>query len=283
MTQTPSPPGTRPLTVAVSSGKGGVGKSQLAASLAATLGGDGRRVLLVDTDVGVGDLAILMGCSPIAHLGQALSGEMSPKDVVTPVSVTHDGRVDLLAAPAAGRRGGELSPAEQLALIDVVTEVGADYDIVIVDTGAGVTANPMFFAAAADRVFLVTTPEPTAIFDAYAAIKVLYQAHRVSTVELMVNEVTNRNDGKRTYGRLLSVVEAHLPVSLVYFGALEQDDRVRRSVHQRVPTTIAYPHSTYARSVRRVADRLLASAAPARSSVGVRFFMDGPRALGAAS
>ncbi len=283
MTRTPRIPGTLPLSVAISSGKGGVGKSQLAASLASMLGRDGRRVLLVDTDVGVGDLAILTGTNPEGHLGQVMHGEACVRDVVTHVSVADEGAVDLLAAPSAGRRGGELSPPEQLAVVGAVTELGADYDVVVVDTGAGVTANPMLFAAASDRILLVTTPEPTAIFDAYAAIKVLYQAHRVTTVELIVNAVTSRNDGKRTYRRLLSVVEEHLPVHLVYFGALEDDDRVRRSVHQRVPTTIAYPHSAYARSVRRVADRLLGSAAPVRPSAGVRFFKEGPRALGAAS
>ncbi len=282
MTMAPRIPGTLPLTVAISSGKGGVGKSQIAACLASALGRDGRRVLLVDTDVGVGDLAILTGTAPRGDLGQVVRGTATARDVITPVSVSA-GAVDLLAAPSAGRHGGDLSPAEQLAVVEAVADAGAGYDVVVVDTGAGVTANPMLFAAASDRILLVTTPEPTAIFDAYAAIKVLYQAHRVSTVELLVNGVTSRNDGKRTYRRLLSVVEAHLPVNLVYFGALEDDDRVRRSVHQRVPTTIAYPHSAYARSVRRVADRLLGSAAPVRPSVGVRFFKEGPRALGAAS
>ena len=272
-----------PLTVAISSGKGGVGKSQLAASLAATLGRAKRRVLLVDADVGVGDLAILTGAVPKADLGEVLSGDVDPKEAVTPVPIADPGYVDLLPAPSAGRRGGELAPAEQLAMVDTVSRVGKGYDIVIVDTGAGVTANPMLFAAASDRILLVTTPEPTAIFDAYAAIKVLYTAHRVTTIELVVNAVTSRNDGKRTYRRLLSVVEAHLPVSLLYFDALEDDDRVRRSVHQRLPTSVAYPHSTYARSVRRLADRLVASAPPVRPAAGVRFFKEGPRALGAAS
>jgi flagellar biosynthesis protein FlhG len=275
-------PANRPLTIAISSGKGGVGKSQLAASLAAVLGRD-RRVLLVDGDVGVGDLAILTGTSPGTDLRAVLRGAVRVEDAITAVSRCEGGCVDLLPAPSPGPRGGDLKPAEQLAMVEAVGWVGGSYDVVIVDTGAGVTANPMLLAAASDRILLITTPEPTAIYDAYAAIKVLYQAHRVGVLELVVNGVTSRNDGKRTYRRLLSVVQAHLPVALVYVGALEEDDRVRRSVHQRTPATVAYPHSSYSRSVRRLADRLFRIAPPVRPAGGIRFFRDGPQALGAAS
>ena len=192
-----------PLTLAISSGKGGVGKSQLAASLAAVMGRADRRVLLVDVDVGVGDLAILTATSPRTDLRGVLAGSVEASEALTPIECM-GGWVDLLPAPSPGPRGGDLGPSEQLAMVDIVGRVGMNYDVVIVDTGAGVTANPMLFAAASDRILLVTTPEPTAIFDAYAAIKVLHQAHRVSSVELVVNGVTSRNDGKRTYRRLLS-------------------------------------------------------------------------------
>ena len=276
---TPRPP----QTIAVTSGKGGVGKSQLVAGLALALMREGRRVLLVDVDVGVGDLALLAGVEPEGDLGDVIAGPAKVADVVTEYARDFEGLVDLLAAPSAGKRGGELTPAEQLAIVEAVGEVGVNYDFVIIDTGAGVTANPMLFAAAADRVIVLTTPEPTAIFDAYAAIKVLHRAHRVVAVDLVVNSVGSRNEGPRAHRRLLGVVQGHLPVALRYLGALPEDDRVRRAVHRCTPAVVSYPQSDYARAVRRLAERLCSEEATVRAAGGIRYFAEGPSALGAVS
>jgi len=260
----------RPLTLAVTSGKGGVGKSQLVASLATALVRSGKRVLLVDADVGCGNLDVLLNVQPKIDLRAVLRGEVSPNDALTEVTI--DGvHLPLLPAPGADRNGSELDPAEQLAIVKAVDEVGAAFDVVMIDTGAGVSRNPMLFGAAADRVLLVTTPEPTSIRDAYAAIKVLHQAHGVSRVELVVNQSSSSRDGKQVYARLSSVVSRFLDVELGLIGVLPFDERVPRSVRARRPASIEYPTSPYASAVGQMVPRVLAPVT-GRSDGGVRFF-----------
>ena len=260
----------RPLTIAITSGKGGVGKSQLVTSLAIELCRASRRVLLVDADVGCGNLDVLLNVAPERDLRAVLRGEATPEQVLTQVQFG-DFSLPLLPAPTATREGSELAAGEQLALVDAVDIVGIGYEVVLIDTGAGVSRNPMLFGAAADRVVVVTTPEPTAIRDAYAAIKVLHQAHGVHRVELVVNQAAGPRDGKRTYARLLSVVERFLPVEVGLLGVLPTDDRVVRSVRARQPASFAYPASDYAQAVRQLVPRVLAPVV-GRSAGGVRFF-----------
>ena len=264
-------PAVAPMTVAVTSGKGGVGKSQLVASLAVVLRQEGRRTLMVDADVGCGNLDVMLGIRPKGNLRAVLRGELSPEEVIETAELG-DVRVDMLAAPGPDSNGSELEAHEQLAVIDAVQRVGAAYQCVLIDTGAGVSRNPMLFGAAADRILLVTTPDPTAIKDAYAAIKVLYQAHRIDRVDLVVNQVQGRRDGKRVYGQLVSVVERFLPVEVRLMGVLPYDDRVVRAVRSREPTTHAYPTSAWSHAVRVLARRLLDDEEPARRGGQVRYF-----------
>jgi len=274
-------PANAPMTVAITSGKGGVGKSQLAASLAVVLRQEGQRTLLVDADVGCGNLDILLGVRPEEDLRAVLRGERTPEEVVTTARVG-DCEIDMLASPAPDARGGDLEPHEQLAVIDAVKQVGQAYEFVLIDTGAGVTRNPMLFGSAADRILLVTTPEPTAIKDAYAAIKVLHQAHRVNRVDLVVNQTQGPRDARRVYGQLVGVVERFLPVELGLAGMLPLDDRVVRAVRAREPATHSYPTSAWSHAVRKLARRLLDGDLGAAADSGqIRYFTTARRAGGA--
>ena len=266
--------GAVPVTIAVTSGKGGVGKSQLVASLAVVLGQDGHKALLVDGDVGCGNLDVLLGVRPKDDLRAVLQGRLRPEDVVTGARIG-DVEIDMLAAPAPDDRGSELEPHEQLAVIDAVSQVGHAYDYVLVDTGAGVSRNPMLFGAAADRILLLTTPDPTAIKDAYAAIKVLYKAHRIDRIDLVVNQVQGPRDARRVYGQLTSVVDRFLPVEVRLLGALPFDERVVRAVRARQPATYAYPSAAWSHAVRVLARRILDDGEPVRHGGQVRFFSVG--------
>ena len=263
-----------PVTIAVTSGKGGVGKSQLVASLAVVLGQDGRKPLLVDADVGCGNLDVLLGVQPEDDLRAVLKGLRTAEDVVTRTRIG-DAEIAMLAAPAPDDRGAELEPHEQLAVIDAVRQVGYAFDYVLVDTGAGVSRNPMLFGAAADRVILLTTPDPTAIKDAYAAIKVLYKAHRIDRIDLVVNQIQGPRDARRVYGQLTSVVDRFLPVEVRLLGALPYDDRVVRAVRARQPATHAYPAAAWSHAVRGLARRMLDDSEPVRHGGQVRYFSNG--------
>lgn len=274
-TETPSTPLATvlpvPLTVAVTSGKGGVGKSQIVASLAVALAQEGRRALLVDADVGCGNLDVLLGLRPAFDMRAVLRGERKAEEILCHATFG-ELKLDVLPAPAANRQGSELTPAEQLGVIDAVSAVGRDYEVVLIDTGAGVSRNPMLFGAAADRVLVVTTPEPTALRDAYAAIKVLHQAHRIDRFELVVNQAQGPQDGKRVYAQLLAVIGEFLPVELGLLGVLPEDPRVPRAVRAREPVSHAFPTSTFAHAVRMLAHRLLAAPPPRRTGGQIRYF-----------
>ncbi len=265
-----------PVTIAVTSGKGGVGKSQLVASLAVVLGQEGHKALLVDADVGCGNLDVLLGVYPEDDLRAVLKGRLRPEDVVTRARIG-DAEIDMMAAPAPDDRGSELEPHEQLAVIDAVAQAGRGYGYVLVDTGAGVSRNPMLFGAAADRIILLTTPDPTAIKDAYAAIKVLYKAHRIDRIDLVVNAVQGSRDARRVYGQLTSVVDRFLPVEVRLLGALPFDERVVRAVRARQPATHAYPAAAWSHAVRVLARRILDDSEPVRHGGRVRFFSVGGR------
>ncbi len=267
------------MTVAVTSGKGGVGKSQLVASLALVLVEEGLKTLLVDADVGCGNLDVLLGLRPAFDMRSVLRGERRASEIICHAPFG-DLRLDVLPAPAANRQGSDLTPAEQLGLIDAVSDVGRGYSVVLVDTGAGVSRNPMLFGAAADRVLVVTTPEPTALQDAYAAIKVLHQAYHIDRFELVVNQAQGPQDGKRVYAQLLSVIDEFLHVEVGLLGILPEDPRVPRSVRAREPVTYAYPTSAYAHAVRLLARRLMESPVPRRTGGQVRFFARNDSAAG---
>ena len=201
----------------------------------------------------------------------SLRGEKQAADVVVHAEVG-DITLDILPAPGADRNGSELSPAELLTMVDAVSTVGAAYSVILVDTGAGVSRNPMLFGAAADQILVVTNPEPTALRDAYTAIKVLHEAHRIDRFELVVNKTQSASDGKRVYRQLLSVTDQFLPVQIGLMDTLPEDDRVVRAVRAREPTTFAYPTSAYSHSVRMLARRLLEHPVPQRPRGQVSFF-----------
>jgi len=269
----------RPLTVAVTSGKGGVGKSQLIASLAVVLQQEGHRTLLVDADVGCGNLDVLFNIRPERDLRAVLSGECTAQEVLCTAEVG-DVSLDVLPAPGANRQGSELSPAELITMVDAVREVGSDYSVILVDTGAGVSRNPMMFGAAADRIMVVANPEPTSLRDAYTAIKVLHDAHSINRFELVVNMTQTASDGKRVYRQLVSVVEQFLPVEVGLLGMLPADDRVVRAVKARQPTTVAYPQSAYSHSVRVLMRRLLEQDTDSSASGQISYFQKAPISVG---
>jgi flagellar biosynthesis protein FlhG len=267
-------PGSRPppRSIALCSGKGGVGKSQIAASLGVVLAQDGMRPLLLDADVGCGNLDVLLGASPRRDLRDVLAGACTPEEAVCTAQL--DGcSLDLLPAPMPDRRGAELTAKEQQALLDAAARVGRAYDVLLLDCGAGVSRNPMMFAAAADTVLLVATPEPTSLKDAYAAAKVLHEGFSVTRFELVVNQAQGSEDGRRVHAQLRSVVSRFLRgVELDLLAALPADERVGKAVRARRPAALAAPTSAFSHGLRMMARRLL-DLTPAVPAPGqLRFF-----------
>ena len=263
----PSSAGSSVRVIAVASGKGGVGKTNVAANLAVALAAHGVRVWVLDADLGLANLDVVYGIRPAHTLEHVIRGERRLADVVT------DGPAGVRILPAA--RGvaelTALSPAEQLAVLDEIDALDGALDVLLVDVAAGISSNPLYFAAAASEIIVVTTPEPTAIADAYALVKVLATRWGRHECSVLVNMAASAADARTAFERLARVVGEFLPARLACLGWVPFDEAVPRAVRAQTPVVLAMPGSPAARALAGVADRL-AVGSGARPTGGLQFF-----------
>jgi len=239
--------------LAVAGGKGGVGKTQLAVNLSVAFAARGLRVLLIDGDVSLANADVLLDVEPRSGLGDVLAGHRPIEDALvrSPYGVTllpgTSGEVDLSA----------LDADQKLALLAALDSVGDQFDVVLVDTASGLGANTLFFASAAQDVLLVTTPEPTALVDAYATIKALARGAGTQRVGLVVNQAADWEAAWEVHERLRLLTRRFLDVSVDLCGWLPFDAWVHAAVMRRAPVICDAPRSQVSRHLQRLADRIL--------------------------
>lgn len=238
--------------VAVTSGKGGVGKSNLSVNLALALGRSGERVALVDADLGLANADVLCGVQPLATLEQCLS----LRRPLLECAVSVPGGFTLVPGASGVARLADLEPHDRAWLLDEIGTVAASVDWMIVDTGAGIGENTVAFAAAADRVLVVTTPEPPSMADAYGMIKTLSPRVPAGTIELVVNQARDDDDARAVWLRLDRVSRAFLSRELPLAGWIPFDASLPQAVRGRVPLLTQSPSSAAARGIVRIAQRL---------------------------
>ncbi|GMV43214.1 MAG: site-determining protein [Myxococcales bacterium] len=248
-------PGARPLRViAVTSGKGGVGKSNLVVNLGVCFARNGREVLIVDGDVGLANVDILLGIEPKYNFRHVLRGEQSLGSVI----LTSADGISVLPASSAGSDLIELTTEHKLHLMSELDNLGNRFDTVLIDTPAGIGSNVLFFAASAQDVIVEATPEPTSLADAYATIKVLALRCGVKRILLVVNQVSSQHEADDVYRRLTSVADRFLPVVIERLGAIPADESVKRAVMMQRPLAVQFPTSPASRAIEDLAIRLLA-------------------------
>jgi flagellar biosynthesis protein FlhG len=258
-------------TIAVTGGKGGVGKSSLAVNLAVALGGLGQRTLLLDADLGLANVDVLLGLHPRATLADLVAGQCEITDILL------EGPNGILVVPAAsGRRQmAQLSTAEHIGLVNVISTLENDLDVLVVDTAAGLSDSVLTFCQASQEVVLVVCDEPASITDAYALIKVLVRERGVARVQVVANMVRDANEGRTLYNKLVRVCERFLTdISLNYLGCVPQDDWLRLAVQRQQPVVKAYPSSPSARAINEIANLTARWQAPEIGRGGVEFFFE---------
>jgi flagellar biosynthesis protein FlhG len=245
----------RARVVAVTSGKGGVGKSNISVNLAVRLSQMGRRVILLDADLGTADADVLCNLTPAGTLAHVVAGRMSLAQVLTDAP----GGFRLVPGASGLAQMAALSEFERARLIQQMRELEEDADLILIDTGAGVGPNVLAFLVGADQQLVVTTPEPTAVTDAYAVIKTLSFQRRDPPdldVRVLVNMVREPAEGRAVFQRLQKVCERFLQLSPRYAGHVPLDPRVGQAVRRRRPFVLDSPSAPASASISQLAHRM---------------------------
>lgn len=261
----------RPVRVlAVSSGKGGVGKTNVAVNLGVSLSELGRQAVLLDADLGLANVDVLLGLQPKFNLSHVLSGERGLDEILV------EGPSGLKIVPASSgiQRMSELTTAEQAAVIRAFGEMNQDIDVLLVDTAAGISGGVVNFARACQDIILVVCDEPTSLTDAYAFIKLLNRDHGVHRFQILPNMVQDYQQGQALFGKLCRVTDRYLDVTLDLLGVVPRDEQLRKAVQKQTPVVVAYPHSKAARAFRALALKMDALPISGQASGRLEFFVE---------
>lgn len=268
--------------ITVTSGKGGVGKSNLTLGLSLALAQLGRKVLVWDADLGLANIDVLLGLKTTATIHDLLSGRKELAEIIA------EGPLGLKIMPAASGilELGELSEGQKQRLLSEFDEydaLGGDLDYMLIDTAAGIGSNVIYFNLAAPERVVVLTNEPTSITDAYALIKVLYTRYQQKSFYILPNQVADAREAKNVFALLSSVADAHLhEVALHFLGFVPRDAAVTAAVRNQKPFLLAAPQCEAAKQVKAIAGRLEASRPDALSGGGLVFFLNRLAAVGGA-
>ena len=238
--------------IAITSGKGGVGKTNIAANFAYIFSKMGKRVLLLDADTGLANIDVILGITPKYSLFHVLHGEKT----LSEVTVQGPGGIKILPATSGIQEMAELSRDQKLTLLEELDGLSESLDFMFIDTAAGIAGNVMYFNMVAKEIVVVVSPEPTSLTDAYALIKLLYRGYATKRFMLLVNMVTGSNEAKEVYRRLSNATDHFLNLSVEYLGYILRDKTVYEAVKQQSMLVELAPHSKASKCLFAVAEKL---------------------------
>src|SRR5437667_2892341 len=238
--------------IAITSGKGGVGKSNIAVNLAIKLASAGKHVVLLDADLGLANADVL--CN--VELPYNLSHVIARKKELSEVMIEAPGGFHLIGGASGLARMADLTDFDRQRLVDALGELEQRCDIILIDTGAGISPNVLSFTRAADHVLIVTTPEPTAITDAYAVVKVISRDGCERRLSLLVNQTRAPGEGRVVHERIAKVARQFLGVSVLDAGSIPLDDQGSLAVRKRMPFVLGSPRCPASGSIGQLAIRL---------------------------
>lgn len=262
----PRPP---PKVIAIASGKGGAGKTTVTVNLGTALAMSGKQTVLLDGDLSLANIDVLLGLKPIHNLSHVLEGRCTLEDTVV------YGLHGLMVIPASSgnKKMAQLSRAENVGIVHALSDFKPAVDVLLVDTGPGITDTVLTLCAASQEVILVATNDPASITNAYALIKVLSSEHGVNRVQVLANQVTNLAEARELHAGLERATEKFLNVTLGFLGAIPHDDWLKAAIRKQKPVVDLYPSAPSARAFQALARRTDAWV-PGLPRGRVEFFVD---------
>ncbi len=256
--------------IAVTSGKGGVGKSNITVNLAECLAREGQRVLVMDADLGLANIDVLLGLSPDYNLSHVVTGECCLEDTM----IEGPGGIQIIPASSGTRSMADLTPAENAGIIQSFSELTIPFDTMLIDTAAGLSESVVSYVRAAREVIVVVCDEPASITDAYAMIKVMNRDFDVQRFHVMANMAHSIHQGRELFQKLSRVADKYLDVTLDFLGSIPYDDYLRKAVQKQKTVMSAFPRSPSAMAFRKIAHKTTEWPMPKTMEGHLEFFIE---------
>lgn len=256
--------------IAVTGGKGGVGKTSTSVNLAVAMAQEGRKVMLLDGDLSLANVDVMLGLQPTFNLSDVLAGRCSLDDTLI------EGPAGVMVVPASSghRHMAELSPLQHAGLVTAFSELRRPLDTLIVDTAAGIADSVITLTQAAQEALLVVTNDPQSLTDAYALIKILSRDHNMRRIQVLSNMTQTPAEAKELFLNLLRVAERFLDVTLINVGTIPADEWLRRAVRRQRAVVDVYPSAPSAQAFRELAKKVATWTTPAGARGNLEFFIE---------
>lgn len=238
--------------ITITSGKGGVGKSNIVVNLGITLSKEGKKVLIFDADIGMGNDDIILGVYPEYNVYDVIQGTVNIQRAIVDTGYG----IHLLSAGSGLNKIDELSLPQRERFINSLTNL-SEYDYILMDTGAGVSRTVLGFIGASDEVLLITTPEPTSLTDAYSLIKAVKHFKLKENAKMIVNRCYTEEEGIETYNKFKHVADKFISFNLEYMGFIFDDRKLVESVRKQKPVVVASPNSDTAKCLKKISSLII--------------------------
>lgn len=261
----------RPVQViAVTSGKGGVGKTNVSVNLAVASADMGKEVVLLDADMGLANVDIMLGLQPSYNLEHVINGERTLEEIIVP----GPSNIKIVPAASGTQKMAELSQAEHIGVVRAFSELTIPLNMLIVDTAAGISDMVVSFCRASQDIVIVVCDEPASITDAYALIKLLSKEYGLFRFHILVNMVQTSQEGRDLFAKLTRVTDRYLDVLLDFMGAIPYDTYLRKAVQRQRAVVSAFPRSRAAQAFKSIAKKVDGWPAPSNAGGHLEFFIE---------
>ena len=252
----------------ITSGKGGVGKTAVTANIAVSLAKLGKKVLILDADLGLANIDVVFGLAPKYNLNHFFSGEQE----LSAILVDGPSGVKILPAGSGVQNFTRLDSQQKQKLLDSLDLMHNDFDFVLIDTEAGISENVTYFNTAAQEILVVTTPDPTAITDAYALMKLLSTQYHEKRFNLVVNMIQTEEEALDVYRKLTMVANRYLDISIEFLGSIPADRQMIDAIRKQKVIVELYPASRITSAFSQLAGTLCSEQIPCQPKGGIQFF-----------